>query len=168
MNDNAIDYLQVNELLKREIYNLHCKIYILRSDETIDHEIPQEDIILDSINYGENYNQGERRNISFTLINTDEKYTPNVKPGKPSNASVEFKDGKLSFSWNKSSGDIWHYNIYKVEENEEISYLNLLEQTKTTSFGFTPEEKGTFYIVIQPENNMGEVGKPLKIKITLK
>ena len=50
MNDNAIDYLQVNELLKREIYNLHCKIYILRSDETIDHEIPKEDIILDSIN----------------------------------------------------------------------------------------------------------------------
>lgn len=79
MNDNSIDYLQVNELLKREIYNLHCKIYILRSDETIDHEIPQEDIILDSINYGENYNQGERRNISFTLINTDEKYTPNVR-----------------------------------------------------------------------------------------
>ena len=102
------------------------------------------------------------------LNSTFEKYTPDIKPGKPSNASVEFKDGKLSFSWNKSSGDIWHYNIYKIKENEEISYLNLLEQTKTTSFGFTPEEKGTFYIVIQPENNMGEVGEALRLKISLK
>lgn len=76
---NTIDYIKVNELLKREIYNLHCKIYVLRSDETIDYEIPQEDIILDSINYSENYNQGERRNLSFSLINADNKYTPNLR-----------------------------------------------------------------------------------------
>lgn len=101
------------------------------------------------------------------LGSTFEKYTPNVKPGKPSNAKVEFRNGILSFSWNKSSGDIWHYNIYKVNENEEISYRNLLEQTKTTSFDFNAEEKGTFYIVIQPENNMGVVGEALKLKISL-
>ena len=99
---------------------------------------------------------------------TFEKYTPNIKPNKPSNAKVEFKDGKLSLNWNKSSGDIWHYNIYKVSEGEEISYRNLLEQTKTTSFGFTPEVKGTFYIVIQPENNMGITGEALRLKISLK
>jgi len=78
MIDN-IDYLKVNELLKREIYNLHCKIYVLRSDETIDYEIPQEDIIIDTINFSENYNQGERRNLSFSLINIDNRYTPNVR-----------------------------------------------------------------------------------------
>ncbi len=76
---NIIDYIKVNELLKREIYNLHCKIYILRSDETIDYEIPQEDIILDSISFSENYKQGERRNLSFSLINSDNKYTPNLR-----------------------------------------------------------------------------------------
>jgi len=76
---NIIDYIKVNELLKREIYNLHCKIYVLRSDETIDYEIPQEDIILDSISFSENYNQGERRNLSFSLINSDNKYTPNLR-----------------------------------------------------------------------------------------
>ena len=102
------------------------------------------------------------------LGSTFEKYTPNTKPGKPSKAKVEFKNGKLSLTWKKSSGDIWHYNIYKVREGEEISYRNLLEQTKTTSFNFTPEEKGTFYIVIQPENNMGIVGEALKLKISLK
>ncbi len=78
MIDN-IDYLKVNELLKREIYNLHCKLFVLRGDETIDYEIPQEDIILDSINFSENYNQGERRNLSVSLINVDNKYTPNVR-----------------------------------------------------------------------------------------
>lgn len=76
---NTIDYLKVNELLKREIYNLHCKIFVLRSDETIDYEIPQEDIILDSINFSENYNQGERKNLSFSLININNKYTPNIR-----------------------------------------------------------------------------------------
>lgn len=78
MIDN-IDYLKVNEILKREIYNLHCKIYVLRSDETIDYEIPQEDIIIDTISFSESYNQGERRNLSFSLINIDNKYTPNVR-----------------------------------------------------------------------------------------
>lgn len=76
---NMINYSKVNELLKREIYNLHYKIFVLRSDETIDYEIPLEDIILDSINFSENYNQGERRNVSFSLINADNKYTPNVR-----------------------------------------------------------------------------------------
>ena len=99
---------------------------------------------------------------------TFEKYNPNVKPGKPSKAKVEFINGQLCLKWNQSSGDIWHYNIYKVGENEEISYRNLLGQAKDTSFNFTPKEKGTFYIVIEPENNMGIVGEALKIKISLK
>lgn len=76
---NIINYSKVNELLKREIYNLHYKIFVLRSDETIDYEIPLEDIILDTINFSENYNQGERKNVSFSLINADNKYTPNIR-----------------------------------------------------------------------------------------
>ena len=58
-------------------------------------------------------------------------------------------------------------DFLKTHANTEEE-IALLEQTKTTSFNFTPEEKGEFYIVIQPENNMGVVGKALKIKISLK
>ena len=133
-------------------------------------------ICLDESMFNRNSNEGSllvpvcsefsswlKRDIGSTF----ETYTPEVKPGKPSKAKVEFKDGKLSLSWKKSKGDVWHYNIFKVKEGEEISYRNLLEQTKITSFDFAPEEKGEFYIVIQPENNMGEVGETLKLKISL-
>ena len=89
-------------------------------------------------------------------------------PSRPTKANVKYKDEKLNIKWKKSSGAIWHYNIYKIDEDEQISYLNLLEQVKTTSFDFIPEEKGTFYIVIQHENNMGITGEALKIKISLK
>lgn len=74
-----INYLKVNELLKREIYNTHNRLIVLRSDETIDYEIPQEDIILDSVSYNENYNQGERRNLSSSLFNAHDRYTLNVR-----------------------------------------------------------------------------------------
>ena len=102
------------------------------------------------------------------LGSTFEHYTPDIRPGKPSNAKIKFENGKLSLSWNRSEGDVWHYNIYKVGEGEETSYRNLQAQTKTTSFDFAPEEKGVFYIVIQPESNMGMFGEALKIKISLK
>ena len=102
------------------------------------------------------------------LGSTFEHYTPDIRPGKPSNAKIKFENEKLSLSWNRSEGDVWHYNIYKVGEGEETSYRNLQAQTKTTSFDFAPEEKGVFYIVIQPESNMGIFGEALKIKISLK
>ena len=110
------------------------------------------------------FSSWEKRDLRSTF----EEYTYDKMPSKPTMADVKYKDEKLNIKWKKSSGNIWHYNIYKIDEDEQISYRNLLEQVKTTSFDFIPEEKGTFYIVIQPENNMGITGEALKIKISLK
>ena len=61
-----------------------------------------------------------------------------------------------------------HYNIYKIAEGEQPDYRNLIGQTKSASYTYIPQAKGTFYIVIQPESNTGIVGKAVTIKITLK
>ena len=54
------------------------RLYVLHSDETIDYEVPQKDIIIDSGNYTENYQNGQRRNFNISLVNIDGKYTPNI------------------------------------------------------------------------------------------
>lgn len=53
------------------------RIFALNPDETVNHEIPNEDIILGG-SYDENYQNGQRRTLSFELINEDGKYTPSI------------------------------------------------------------------------------------------
>lgn len=53
------------------------KIYVLYPDETINYEIPIEDIKPGG-NYNENYQNGTRRSLSFTLDNTNGKYTSSL------------------------------------------------------------------------------------------
>ena len=53
------------------------RIYVLYPDETINYEIPIEDIGIGG-SYSENYQNGQRRSLSFTLYNYDGKYTPNI------------------------------------------------------------------------------------------
>ena len=59
------------------------RISVLNQDETLNYIIPHEDIIQDGVSYNENYVSGQRRNLSFKLINvlsSDNKYKyfPNV------------------------------------------------------------------------------------------
>ena len=42
-------------------YEASFRLFLLHPDETINYEIPQEDIILGSGNYNENYQNGQRR-----------------------------------------------------------------------------------------------------------
>lgn len=53
------------------------RIFLLNPDETIKMEIPPEDIQIGG-SYSENYQSGQRRSLSFTLINEDGKYTPGI------------------------------------------------------------------------------------------
>ena len=73
----------------------------------------------------------------------------------------------LQLSWDAPSENIWHYNVFKIKEGEELNYCKLIGQPEGPAFYFTPEYKGEFYIVIQPEDNMGNLGNVLKIKIKL-
>ena len=49
------------------------RIYVLYPDETINYEIPNEDIQSGG-SYSENYQDGQRRSLSFSLVNSDSKY----------------------------------------------------------------------------------------------
>ena len=51
-SDISISYL--TEVLNRSIYKTHFRVLVLNPDETIDYEIPQEDIIINSGNFTEN------------------------------------------------------------------------------------------------------------------
>ena len=54
------------------------RLLVLNHDDTDNYEIPQEDILLDSGNYSEEYNQGQRRSLTISLINDSGKYTPSI------------------------------------------------------------------------------------------
>ena len=90
-----------------------------------------------------------------------------LAPSAPSNVKVNYVDGSLAIEWDASLDDVWHYNIYAVEEGEDVSYLNMLGETENTSFSYEPQYKGEFYIVIQPESNTGVYGEAVSIKIVL-
>ena len=53
-------------------------IFVLNYDESVLYEIPNDDIIFDSVNYKESYNNGQRRTLEFSVANIDGKYTPSV------------------------------------------------------------------------------------------
>lgn len=73
-----VDLKTVINLLKSPIIKTSYRLYILNPDETVNREIPQEDIIFSEGSYSENYEDGQRRNLSIALNNSDGKYTPSV------------------------------------------------------------------------------------------
>ena len=76
--DGSIDVNDLINVLKRPYISIKHKICVLREDETVDYEIPEEDIVTGSVSYSENTQNGQRRSLSFKLINKDGKYTPSV------------------------------------------------------------------------------------------
>lgn len=66
------------EVLSRPYLSIRHRICVLNPDETVDYEIPSDDIIEDSISFSENLQNGQRKTLSFKLVNKDGKYTPCV------------------------------------------------------------------------------------------
>lgn len=77
-NSSSYDLEELETILKSGKYEAKFRLFSLYSDETINYEIPQEDIISNSGNYTENYQNGQRRNLNINLVNIDGKYTPSV------------------------------------------------------------------------------------------
>ena len=76
--DGEINIQDLIEILKRPYISVRHKICVLKPDESVDYEIPKDDIVEDSISFSENLQNGQRKSLSFTLINKDGKYTPCV------------------------------------------------------------------------------------------
>lgn len=76
--DSNVSIAELNALINSPVLRPRYRIYLLHSDETIDYQIPNEDILLSGSSYSEQYQNGQRRSLSFSLYNTDNKYTPSV------------------------------------------------------------------------------------------
>ena len=74
-NASDIDYI-LNAIDSNHVIP-QFRIYVLYADETINYEIPNEDIKLGG-SYSENYQDGQRRSLSFSLYNESGRYTPNI------------------------------------------------------------------------------------------
>ena len=73
--DVDIDFLRFQ--IDNNIVSSSFRILVLYPDETINYAIPSENIKAGG-NYSENYQNGQRRSLSFTLYNNDGAYSPNI------------------------------------------------------------------------------------------
>lgn len=87
------------------------RFFVLNEDESIDYEIPQEDIISERSTYTETYQQGVRSNITLSLVNEGGKYTPNIN-GIWINTKIRFDVG-ISFQGKELW---WKRGIYVLED----------------------------------------------------
>lgn len=78
LDTTALTYEGIEKIIKYPKVKPCYRLYVLFPDETIDYEIPSEDIILNTGSYNENYQQGQRRSLNISLVNIDGKYTPNI------------------------------------------------------------------------------------------
>ena len=75
--ESAMDATTVADRIHNNLVSQAFRIFILYADETIAYEIPREDIKLGG-SYSENYQNGQRRSLRFTLYNHTGKYNPSA------------------------------------------------------------------------------------------
>jgi hypothetical protein len=83
-------------------------------------------------------------------------------PGIVTGASAAIEGQDIRVSWNQaadSQSGIWHYNIHAGPDNSfEALYVNMMGESKTTSFSFPkPKKGGVYYIKIFAEDNNGNI-----------
>ena len=67
----------IEQMIRSSVIYPRFRIFLLNQDETVNRQIPPEDI-LSGGSYQENYQNGQRRSLSMTLLNEDGKYTPSA------------------------------------------------------------------------------------------
>lgn len=78
VDNTGVNLSLITKILQRPACKAVYRLFLLNPDETIDYEIPSKDIILNSGNYTENYQNGQRKSVNINLINTDGRYTPSI------------------------------------------------------------------------------------------
>lgn len=77
--EQNIDYSKLIRYLERPSIKQRYRVSVLTPNEEPSYVIPERDIALNGINYTESYQNGQRRNFSLELINTDGRYTPSIE-----------------------------------------------------------------------------------------
>ena len=77
-NDANLDLDTIKKYIDYPVVKPHYRISVLNPDESVNYVIPSTDIPEGGISYTEEYQNGQRRNITLQLINTDRKYTPSI------------------------------------------------------------------------------------------
>ena len=78
VDSSSISMSYLTDVLKRPTIKPRFRLFVLNPDETINYEIPEEDIIINSGNFTENYQNGQRKSVKINLINIEGKYTPSI------------------------------------------------------------------------------------------
>lgn len=77
-NEDNIDFSLLERLISRPFIKPRYRISVLNPDESVNYIIPESDIPTDGISYTEEYQNGQRKNITLKLINDKEQYTPSI------------------------------------------------------------------------------------------
>lgn len=137
-NNTTINYEALKKIIKKPYIKPRFKICVLNPDETIAYEIPSIDIPLNGISYTENYQSGQRRNITLQLINKSGKYTPSI--------NTIWVDTKFSFEVGlESKGQvIWlPRGIYITGEVSLNKYTKILSIQLKDKYALFEEKTGT-------------------------
>ena len=78
VDSSSISMSYLTDVLKRPTIKPRFRLFVLNPDETINYEVPEEDIIINSGNFTENYQNGQRKSVNINLINVDGKYTHSI------------------------------------------------------------------------------------------
>lgn len=88
---HRVSFQFIERLLSHHTIYPRFRFFVLNNDETERYEIPQEDILQEG-SYNENYQNGQRRNISLTLLNEHGNYTPSIN-GLWTGTKISFEVG---------------------------------------------------------------------------
>ena len=77
--EKNIDYAKLIRYLERPSIKQRYRVSVLTPNEEPSYVIPERDIALNGINFTESYQNGQRRNFTLELINTDGRYTPSIE-----------------------------------------------------------------------------------------
>lgn len=78
VDSDEISINNLTNILKMPKIKPIFRLFVLNPDETVNREISQSDIIINSGSFTENYQNGQRKSVSISLVNGDGKYTPGI------------------------------------------------------------------------------------------
>lgn len=132
------------------------RVSILNPDETVNYEIPFEDIPQGGISFNETYQNGQRKSLTLKLINKDGKYTPCVNKG---NKYYKYNDTKQKIK----NEEVFRTLIWK---NTKFKYdLGIVVKDNTLWFS-----KGIYVLStvdVDQEDSLKEVTLQLKDKYSI-